>query len=100
MGLVQIGEKHLLCVVGGYDMNIHVYLIPRIQYQSVDSKIFKYKFSLLGHINAIRGFDFTSLIDNIFYMASCSQDHYIRLWKVQPLDNISEEMGETDFTKY
>jgi WD40 repeat protein len=91
MGLVHIGDKHLMAVIGGYDMNIHVYLIPRIQFQSADSKIFKYKFSLLGHINAIRGFDFTGIVDkNIIYMASCSQDHYIRLWKVQPLENISE----------
>jgi hypothetical protein len=26
-------------------------------------------------------------------MASCSQDSYIRIWKIQPLGNISQSMG-------
>ena len=32
MGIVEIGDKHIMIVVGGYDVNIHVYLIPRIPY--------------------------------------------------------------------
>ena len=27
------------------------------------------------------------------YMASCSQDSYIRIWKIQPLSNVSDAMG-------
>jgi len=38
-----------MLAIGGYDMNIHIYLIPRLGYQADSEKIFKYKFSLLGH---------------------------------------------------
>jgi len=83
LGLIAIGDKHLMLAIGGYDINIHIYLIPRIQHQSADQKIFKYKFSLLGHMNSMRYFAFSPVLDKqIFYMASCSQDSYIRLWKV------------------
>lgn len=60
MELQRLGEKHLLLAVGGYDKNIHMYLIPRIQYQqNDDTKLFKYKFSLLGHMDSIKDFAFT-----------------------------------------
>ena len=59
MGLIPYGDKHLMMAVGGYDMCIHIYLIPRIPYQEQITKTFKYKFSLLGHMNAIRAFAFT-----------------------------------------
>ena len=72
-----------MLAIGGYDINIHIYLIPRIGSQKPDSKVFKYKFSLLGHLNALRYFDFTpTLPKNVRYMASCSQDSYIRIWKI------------------
>ena len=56
LGLIQLGEKHLMLAIGGYDINIHIYMIPRMGFQG---KTFKYKFSLLGHQNAIRYFSFT-----------------------------------------
>jgi WD40 repeat protein len=94
MSLITYGDKHLMLAIGGYDINVHIYLIPRLQYQSEISKTFKYKFSLLGHQNAIRGFSFTEEIGkSVRYMASCSQDTYIRLWKIQPLENISQSFG-------
>jgi len=94
MGLIAHGEKHLMLVVGGYDVNIHIYLVPRILFQSECGKIFKYKFSLLGHVNALRDFTFTEPVGkNVRYMASCSQDTYIRIWKIQPLENVSESYG-------
>lgn len=75
-------------------MNVHIYLIPRIPYQNVDVATFKYKFSLLGHQNALRYFSYTPQMANeVTFMASCSQDSYIRLWKIQPLSNISDTMG-------
>jgi WD40 repeat protein len=93
MGLVSHGERHLLLAIGGYDVNIHIYLIPRITGQASE-KTFKYKFSLLGHMNAIRGFGFSPEVGkSVRYMASCSQDSYVRMWKVQPLENISNTMG-------
>lgn len=30
MGLIKMGDKHLMLAIGGYDINIHIYLIPRI----------------------------------------------------------------------
>lgn len=73
MHLVKHGDKHLMMLVGGYDINIHVYLIPRMQCQGDIAKTFKYKFSLLGHMNAIRAFDFTQELENsVRYIASCS----------------------------
>lgn len=54
----------------------------------------KYKFSLLGHFNSIRDLTFTDLLHrNVICMASCSQDNNIRIWKIQPLENISESFG-------
>lgn len=63
-----------MLVVGGYDVNIHVYLIPRIQHQAADEKkVFKYKFSLTGHQNALRDLTFSQRIDkDIVYLASAS----------------------------
>jgi WD40 repeat protein len=73
MGLTLVGEKHLMLTIGGYDKCIHVYLIPRLEHQNSISKTFKYKFSLLGHLNSLRDFDFTEELDNhVRYMASCS----------------------------
>lgn len=32
IGVTAVGQKHLILLVGGYDSNIHVYLVPRIQH--------------------------------------------------------------------
>ena len=64
IGMTKLGEKHVMLCVGGYDINIHVYLVPRIEYQNQEDKIFKYKFSLLGHLNALRYFSFSPLLEN------------------------------------
>jgi len=32
MNLVKIGDKHLMLAIGGYDINIHIYLIPRLHF--------------------------------------------------------------------
>lgn len=72
MELAPLGEKHLLLLVGGYDLNIHVYLVPRIPSCSYITTTFKYKFSLQGHVNALRSFAFSEDTgNNIRYMASC-----------------------------
>ncbi len=62
IGMTRVGEKHVMLCVGGYDINIHVYLVPRIGYQ--EDKIFKYKFSLQGHLNALRYFSFSPMLEN------------------------------------
>ena len=88
MSIATIGKKHLLLVVGGYDSNVHCYTTLR------GSGDFQYKFSLTGHLNSIKDFSFTShkfkLTDETQYLSTCSQDKYIRLWKIQPLSNIQQ----------
>eukprot|EP00347_Sterkiella_histriomuscorum_P000283 403376473 len=106
LGVVEFGEKHLMVVLGGYDAKIHVYLFPTIQHQNSEAKsLFKYKVSLPGHMDALRDYDFTPFyVENqVRYLASSSQDNYIRLWKIQPLDNISQDHGghlDDDLQKY
>ena len=92
-----IGEKYLLVVVGGYDSNIHCYTCLRNPPTDQDKyQHFQYKFSLTGHMDSIKDFAFTlrhfEMAGDIQYLASCSQDNYIRLWKIQPLKNISDEL--------
>ena len=73
MNIGTLSEKNMMLVIGGYDMKIHVYLIPRLQV--LDSKsIFNYKFSLPGHLNSLKDFDFTNelLGNKIRYLASSS----------------------------
>lgn len=74
MALNKVGENHLLLVVGGYDKHVHVYLIPRIKHQNnTDNKLFKYKFSLLGHLDSIKDLSFSKVMENnVCYLASCS----------------------------
>lgn len=59
-------------------------------------KFFNYKFSLTGHLDSIKDFAFTSsnftFENEVQYLASCSQDNNIRLWKIQPLENIQKEI--------
>ena len=94
MNIVTLSDKNMMLVIGGYDMKIHVYLIPRMQIQE-SRPIFNYKFSLPGHLNSLKDFDFTDelLGNKVRYLASGSQDNYIRIWKIQPLENLSEEHG-------
>jgi len=61
-----------MVVLGGYDSKIHVYTIPRIHAQKEQVEL-TYHFSLLGHLNSVKDFSFTSLLkDKVRYLASCS----------------------------
>ena len=106
LGIVEFGTNNLMITIGGYDAKIHTYLVPTLNHISEGQKsVFKFKTSLPGHIDAIRDFDFTPnyLGNNVRFLASCSQDNYIRLWKIQPLTNISEGHGghdDEDLQKY
>ena len=63
---------------------------------------FEYKFSLTGHQDSIKDLSFTShkfqMENGVQYLASCSQDQKIRLWKIQPLSNVQQEV-QTDAAK-
>jgi len=63
--LKVLNDKSLVLVIGGYDTHIHVYLVPRA------GGPFSYKFSLLGHTNSIRAFDFKDE-GSVKYLVSAS----------------------------
>ena len=48
--LLDVGEKHLMLLTGGYDSKIHVYCTQR---GSAKSDL-KYQFSMQGHFNSIK----------------------------------------------
>ena len=82
-----IGSKHLLLLTGGYDSKIHVYSTERGTQESE----LTYQFSMLGHFNSIKQLAFSPEIGRnsedpdkreVHYLASCSQDQNIRIWKV------------------
>lgn len=98
--LTLIGQKYLLLVVGGYDRQIHCYTCPRAQHIVAEthkvSKHFTYKFSLTGHMDSLKDFAFTGshslqLPNQVQYLASGSQDNNIRIWKLQPFANITNQ---------
>ena len=97
--LKEIGSKHLLLLTGGYDSQIHVYSTLRGQEQTELS----YRFSMLGHFNSIKNMAFSPELGrnaenpnlrDVTYLASCSQDQNIRVWKIQPLDNLAKQEEE------
>lgn len=96
------GTNNLLIAIGGFDKNIHCYTFESRKGKSaegidIDSTL-SYVISLGGHMDSIKDLNFTTkafrFVDadskesNLLYLASCSQDQKIRLWKIQPLKNV------------
>lgn len=55
----------------------------------------------MGHFNSIKALAISEAITNskeLRFIASCSQDHNIRIWKIQPLVN-AEAVEEVDWQK-
>jgi WD40 repeat protein len=78
--LSELGNDHIVLLVGGYDSKIHVYTIK------LNSNKFIYRFSMLGHFNSIKALTVSpKLANDVFYLASGSQDYNIRIWKISPL---------------
>ena len=78
----------MLLLTGGYDSKIHVYMTEKGKQASE----LRYQFSAPGHFNSIKALAFSpELAQNAFYLASGSQDHNIRIWKLQPMENLSAE---------
>lgn len=100
--MTLLGTKHLLMVVGGYDKNIHCYTCER-EAPAEPFECFKYEFSLTGHMDSIKCLQFTgrkfaigSDASEEQYLASCSQDHNIRLWKLLPLDQVKSQLMKVE----
>lgn len=96
VALHGLGSNHILLLSGGYDSQIHVYSTQR----GIEQTPLTYHFSMLGHFNSIKSLTFSPEIgrnsedpdkQEIFYLASCSQDHNIRIWKIQPLSNLAKQ---------
>jgi WD40 repeat protein len=92
--LTLLNEDSLILFTGGYDNLIHIYNVQRStitlpEGKLNDHEVCSLKLSISGHTNDIRDIqalnpqlDFTKE----FFIASCSQDSYIRLWHVVELD--------------
>jgi WD40 repeat protein len=100
--LSPIGTDFLLLAVGGFDKNIHFYTceLARVRAKRGEKcsihDLFSYKLSLTGHMDSIKDLCFTTqkfamVNGDVQYLASCSQDQKIRLWKIQPLKDVREE---------
>ena len=81
---------------GGYDSLVNIYTIQR---NSKEQKI-SLKLALKGHINSIR--DISFIDKNVFpgfeqkFIASCSQDFYIRIWSIKKIENIKIDEKKID----
>ncbi|XP_028155974.1 probable elongator complex protein 2 [Ostrinia furnacalis] len=72
--LPSVEEPLLFCALD--DHKIHIYASDNKEYHKVHS--------LVGHEDWVRGMDVLNVENNAILLASCSQDTYIRLWRIQP----------------
>ena len=78
--LVSVDASTLLVLVAGYDKLIHVYACAKREGGALS-----YQLSLAGHTNSIT--DLAAVrVGQSTLLASSSQDHCIRLWRLQELD--------------
>ena len=107
--LTPIGPDSLLLAVGGFDKNIHFYTCEKAKIRANRGEkcqihdLFNYKLSLTGHMDSIKDLCFTTqkftmANMNLQYLASCSQDQKIRIWKIQPLKDVREELKQNEGT--
>lgn len=75
-----LNDKSIILACGGYDSAVHIYSLERGK-----ADYLTYMFSLGGHLDSIRDFCFRNEGESLL-LASCSQDSYIRLWKIAPLE--------------
>nr|XP_050044009.1 elongator complex protein 2-like [Dermacentor andersoni] len=78
-----------LLAYGGNDMMVHCY------YKDTTAGFLKCH-ALYGHEDWVRGIAFEECADNSIFIASCSQDSVIRIWKISP--SRDEESVNTDST--
>ena len=89
----MIGQSDMLLLTGGYDSKIHVYMTGR-GFEKTD---LRYLFSMAGHFNSIKALSFSpELSKNTSFLASGSQDNNIRIWKLQPMDNLANKAVDHD----
>jgi len=79
----------ILLAIGGSSPHVHIYASSKDTFEFTRIAILK------GHEDWIRGLDFTTLQNDI-YLASASQDRYIRLWKFSLSNPPSSTTNDTD----
>lgn len=90
--LKTLGAGDLLLLTGGYDSKIHIYMTSR----GAEASELSYQLSMAGHFNSIKSLHFSpELAQNASYLVSGSQDHNIRIWKLQPMDNLASKEQES-----
>ncbi|ETW03727.1 hypothetical protein H310_05106 [Aphanomyces invadans] len=91
---LTLGERHIvetiatigtsdgciLLALGGVDLQVHLYKLDH----TASSTDLVHIASLSGHKGWIRGLDFTASGEQSVLLASASQDHKIRLWRITP----------------
>ncbi len=100
--LTILNKDNLMLMSGGYDSLIHIYTIPRFAKEPKLSE----KLILKGHMNSLR--DISYIDRNTFpgfkerFIASCSQDFYIRVWSINKIktQQICEKKIENIFDEY
>ena len=89
--LTTLGPEHLMLMIGGYNSQMHIYTIGGKDDQ------FTYRFSALGHLNSIKSIAISEELtpgSETRYVASGSQDQYIRVWKIKPLVNLDASAAD------
>lgn len=85
ISLSLLSNSHLLVLLGGYDSKVNIYTTTRQnQNQNEKETLLQFHLSLQGHLNSIKDIS----IDDEFspsFIASSSQDTYVRLWSIKKL---------------
>ena len=83
-------QDGILLAIGGSSPHIHLYTSP------LNTINFTPAATLKGHEDWIRGLHFTASNSDI-YLASASQDRYVRLWRISPTTTTtSHQQNDTD----
>ena len=83
ISLLPDSNTTLILAVGGYQKEIYIYTLD------TENPLAQLQLSLSGHTNSIRDIDFITL-GEVVYIASGSQDTYIRIWKLVELADVEE----------
>jgi len=78
------------------DFKISIYVLMNLdEAKSGKTPIFELCLRLSGHEDWVRKLDFVDVENDYMLLSSCSQDSYIRIWKIQPVDpNSASSSGD------
>ena len=82
-------ENGIILAVGGSSSSVHLFTTPLQTVQFTRGPVLK------GHEDWIRGLAFASTETDIF-LASASQDRYLRLWRITKQSTTTSNLNDTD----